>query len=245
MSVASEITRLQNAKASLKTSINAKTNINNQITNETIDEYADFVDSITTGAVILPDGYTPVNYIKSSGTQYINTGYIPNINTKINIKCLHGTATSASGAVFGCRTESTIDRYMLAGNSKKQAFFWGDVEPDNPHIQSNISTGSFVDVTIENSKATFNEEEYTNFSIDTYPNFPIYLFCTNTGGTATAFSTSTIGRFKIYENNILIHDFIPCMRNNDSVVGMYDVIDNQFFTYIGTNPFSYGALYNY
>lgn len=49
MSVASEITRLQNAKASLKTSINAKTDSEHQITSETIDDYSDFVDSITTG----------------------------------------------------------------------------------------------------------------------------------------------------------------------------------------------------
>lgn len=49
MSVASEITRIQNAKGSLKTSINAKTDAQHQITNETIDNYAEFVDSITTG----------------------------------------------------------------------------------------------------------------------------------------------------------------------------------------------------
>lgn len=49
MSVASEITRIQNAKASLKTSINAKTDSEHQITDETIDEYADFVDSISSG----------------------------------------------------------------------------------------------------------------------------------------------------------------------------------------------------
>ena len=49
MSVASEITRIQNAKASLKTSINAKTDAQHQINNETIDDYADFVDSIQTG----------------------------------------------------------------------------------------------------------------------------------------------------------------------------------------------------
>ena len=49
MSVASEIQRISNAKASLKTSINAKTDQQHQITNETIDEYADFVDSITSG----------------------------------------------------------------------------------------------------------------------------------------------------------------------------------------------------
>lgn len=49
MSVASEITRIQGAKADLKTSINAKTDAQHQITTETIDDYADFVDSIQTG----------------------------------------------------------------------------------------------------------------------------------------------------------------------------------------------------
>ena len=50
MSVATEITRIQNAKTALKTSINAKTDSNHQITNETIDDYSDFVDSIQTGS---------------------------------------------------------------------------------------------------------------------------------------------------------------------------------------------------
>lgn len=49
MSISSEIERIQNAKNSLKTSINAKTDSTHQITNETIDEYANFVDSISTG----------------------------------------------------------------------------------------------------------------------------------------------------------------------------------------------------
>lgn len=49
MSVASEITRLQNAKASLKTSINAKTDAQHKITNETLENYSAFVDSITGG----------------------------------------------------------------------------------------------------------------------------------------------------------------------------------------------------
>lgn len=49
MSIATEIARLQNAKVDLKTSINAKNDSEHQITTETIDDYADFVDSIETG----------------------------------------------------------------------------------------------------------------------------------------------------------------------------------------------------
>lgn len=49
MSVATQINRIQGAKAALKTAINAKTDDAHKITNETIDNYASFVDSITTG----------------------------------------------------------------------------------------------------------------------------------------------------------------------------------------------------
>lgn len=54
MSIASEITRLQSAKNTLKTKLNAKNDAQHQITNETLDEFGDFVDSIPTG--ITPTG---------------------------------------------------------------------------------------------------------------------------------------------------------------------------------------------
>lgn len=49
MSISSEITRLQTAKNTLKTKINTKNDSEHQITNETLDEFGDFVDSIPTG----------------------------------------------------------------------------------------------------------------------------------------------------------------------------------------------------
>lgn len=52
MSIASEITRIQNAKSTLKTKLNAKNDEQHQITNETIDEYGDFVDSIQSSNII-------------------------------------------------------------------------------------------------------------------------------------------------------------------------------------------------
>lgn len=53
MAIADEITRIQTAKSDLKTSINAKTDSSHQITNELIDDYASFVDSIQGGGVEL------------------------------------------------------------------------------------------------------------------------------------------------------------------------------------------------
>lgn len=101
MSISQEITRLQNAKASLKTSINAKTDQQHQITNETIDDYSNFIDSIQTGGGEITinsvsdftDYMTEIgtkmdNYIKSKVNLYpvytenAITLYTPNINCK-------------------------------------------------------------------------------------------------------------------------------------------------------------------
>lgn len=49
MSIADEILRLQTAKGDLKTAINAKTDAQHKIVDETIDEYAGFIDYITGG----------------------------------------------------------------------------------------------------------------------------------------------------------------------------------------------------
>ena len=50
MSIASEITRLQSAKSALKTAINSKNDSSHQIDDETLEDYAGFVDNISTGS---------------------------------------------------------------------------------------------------------------------------------------------------------------------------------------------------
>lgn len=71
MSVANELTRIKGAKNDLKASINAKTDSEHQITNETIDEYADFVDSITGGGSGID--WSAIGY--SEAPEYIQEDY--------------------------------------------------------------------------------------------------------------------------------------------------------------------------
>lgn len=46
---------------------------------------------------------------------------------------------------------------------------------------------------------------------------------------------------KLFKNNEVIQDFIPCYRKSDGVIGMYDVITKQFFTNQGTGIFLKGS----
>jgi len=240
MSVASEITRLQNAKASLKTSINAKTDQQHQITTETLDNYANFVDSITIGGSKLPTEYIAVNYIQSSGTQYIDTNYKINANTKFHIKC--SQYRTAGGQIFGARENDFW--YNLYSRSGKVAFGY-----NSTRVDFNISTGDYVfeDFTADSTSVVINNEVHNDITINQFPDYTLYLFAANTNGTPTEFSKSRIGRVKIYENEVLIRDYVACRRISDSMLGLYDVINNVFYVNQGSSSFSSGGdiIYNY
>ena len=79
MSIASEITRLQGAKNTLKTKLNAKNDAQHQIDDETLDEYGDFVDSIPTGGGGGAVEENDVNFYDYDGTllhSYTKTDFL-------------------------------------------------------------------------------------------------------------------------------------------------------------------------
>lgn len=84
MSIASEITRLQNAKSSLKTAINSKLS-SSLITNETIDDYAAKVASI-----VVPSGEIIQGDLKASVGVGKNLDKEDNIYVGTNINKLNG-----------------------------------------------------------------------------------------------------------------------------------------------------------
>lgn len=49
-----------------------------------------------------------------------------------------------------------------------------------------------------------------------------------------------IYKLKLYENNNLIAHFVPCYRISDNVIGMYDIVNNNFCTNQGTGSFAKG-----
>ena len=78
MSVATEIERIQTAKETLKTKLNAKNDSEHQITNELISDYGNFVDSIT-GGVDINDYFDLTK--KTIGTFNTYIKQIPMIDT--------------------------------------------------------------------------------------------------------------------------------------------------------------------
>lgn len=59
----------------------------------------------------LPSGYKRLEYIESTGTQYISTGITPTENTKVVIEF---NSSNSSGVVFGQDSGYKVNAFMFA-----------------------------------------------------------------------------------------------------------------------------------
>ena len=177
--------------------------------------------------------YIPENYIESTGTQYINTNYKPNTNTKVVLKfILTGTGTltdyerilesySGSTAYLGLKRRGTAESWSYQINNVGKKDF---------------SMSQLTEYTLEldNTYLKVNDDTYT-FTGTTYTsNYPIHIFRGN-----DRYGKLKLYYLKIYENNVLVKDFIPVLDLNN-VPCLYDNISHTFFYNAGSGTFLYG-----
>ena len=186
----------------------------------------------------LPANYTQVEYIESTtgGGQYIDTGYVPTANTRI-VADLDSMARSQNWAVFfgvtgnDSASDGVLLRYTNASDSPINAWFCGD-----SGAKTGFS-GKRLSAELKSGSLALNGTANTFSSSGTPYNGPIYIFCGNNGGAAWRHQAMKLYSFKIYEGNVLKRDFVPCIRNSDRAVGLYDTENGHFHANAGSGCF--------
>ncbi|MBP5794934.1 MAG: hypothetical protein J6W41_02870, partial [Alphaproteobacteria bacterium] len=73
--------------------------------------------------------------------------------------------------------------------------------------------------------------------------YHLFLFAVSRNGVdPIAVSNVRLKYFKWYRNDELIHEYIPAKRNSDGVIGLYDTVNNRFYTNAGTGTFIAGQV---
>lgn len=202
----------------------------------------------------LPSAYQEVEYIANSSTAFINTGYtLTSNNARFKgafykaakpsseefVTGSYGggkTATelglsSTSGRIFAYSTSSAgINDYAnLYGN---KVYFDAVFQTASPAKTLTISTDGSSETT---ATATGANTTITGSVILMFAGHPTQSQLKFTG---------RLYFLEVYDNNVLVHSFVPCYRKSDNKVGMYDMITNEFHTSYTSSSFEKGADVN-
>ena len=197
----------------------------------------------------LPEGYTELEYIESTGTQYIDTG-ITYDNTKdytiyqdiqgVGTQESKGSGWNAGGAIFVTPSKKWYDGINEFG--------------------TNVSENERVKLTIDIAKGTDTLSTYnwyfvsskttttttrSHTALGTYSGntgYPLFTSTVSGGSIGSKYNMSA----KLYGASIaidgtIVRNLIPA-KNSSNVIGMYDTQNDVFYTNQGTGTFIAGPV---
>ena len=169
-----------------------------------------------------------LKYLESTGTQYIDTGYVPNNSTVIEIN------VRDSGNVIDYeRFVGAVDAIDIMRNRTSNNFIF---MINTALIYNNliISTEDFTKLRFGNGQLIVNGQVISTYSNTFTTNKSLYLFYSNG---ADRYSSVQIQECKIYENDVLLHSYIPVLK--DDTPCLYDEIEDSYLYNAGTGQFNY------
>lgn len=178
----------------------------------------------------LPSGYKRLEYIQSSGTQYINTEIIPTNYVNVEVKFQLTESQSVGGIISAEKTWKTamysVDAWACRYNTTyKASAFTKDVD---------------YTVRVVGKYFYINDALYfTGNDGDFNGGLPLTLFAVNRTDTPNEYSKSKIYYCKIYNNGILVRDYIAAKRS-DGTIGLWDDVNGVFYGNAGTSSFIAG-----
>ena len=187
-----------------------------------------------------------IEYLESTGTQWIDTGYIPNTNTTVVLGFVN---QSRGNWVFGQRTAAyTTDALGLLTSDGAFVLYTPGLEIrfDSSSIKYNkkyiVTANKNTFIVLSDIGEKLVEKAGTATSLNA--KYPLVLFGLVSGGSYLLANSGTkIYYFQIYDNDILVRDFIPVL-DKDGTPCMYDKVEKKFYYNAGTGNFIAGPIIN-
>lgn len=185
------------------------------------------------------DDFQELEYIESTGTQYIDTEIFPIVSYKIkpiiNIECSINDI-SYSQRIFGAWEPPT--KFFQFFNNVNQLGIQAYNTSNYTIFTQNTDKHAYI-FDFKNNKAYQDDEEKNLSYLNGNLNNPLYLFARNHNGKTDNYFSGRIYYFK-YNDGTQYKKLIPCYRKSDGEIGMYDLVNNVFYTNKGSGTFTKG-----
>lgn len=203
------------------------------------------------GGSVLPSAYQQVEYIEATGTQYIDTGLLPTENNVAEIDFeLTGYVNSSYIAIVSASTHMYL--VHLAHSSGSNIHFvpcWNTYSAGDRFVPLSLNArckatcfsgnaGTIIGMAVSTdgkmTSASGGNQTYT-------PTNNYFIFARNNGGGAVSYQAKAkLYGLTLYTNGVKQREFYPCYRKSDDEIGLYDVVNDVFYTNSGTGTFERG-----
>lgn len=174
--------------------------------------------------LIISSAYEQLKYIENKSTAYIETRFVPNINSSFLYTFAYTMFTNND--CFG------VGSYPVGWGLHTHGYL-------GERIGYNFGKDIEVHYLNDNSKHSFgligNQVIYDNKAVSTFTRenidytYPLKIFCAHTKSPGN-YQYQRVYGLKLWDENILVHNFIPVRRRSDGKIGMLDKIEGQFYT---------------
>ena len=182
----------------------------------------------------IPSGYTLLEYVQSGGSQYVNTGISSgtNITAEICWKSLMNSQTE-SKFVFGTRKAWQQSMLFVSHQCRNDSvsdsgirYAWGA----NAYSTQTFPTDFFAQ-RLSASEAMLGATKVWAPPSATFDySYPMYVFTINNAGSAHSNGARMqLKWLRICDSGEEVRMFVPVRRNSDSVAGLYDLANSNFY----------------
>ncbi len=183
----------------------------------------------------LPAGYCQCSYIESTGTQYIDTEFKPDVNTRADYQFYMYEFRDVSSYVapFGSRRDNSCQFFAGAARaSNRDDWYRRFSNINNDNTSANAGKPPVVgEHFFSLNGATYTLDDYT-YTFTGYAAFAktynAYVFAVNNNNVASQHAPMKLYSLKIWDDGTLARDFVPCIDQNGKP-GLYDTVNGLMY----------------
>lgn len=185
----------------------------------------------------LPSAYQEVEYLQSSGTQYIDTNLLANMSYTYKLKLDSIVSSGQYNYLFGSAVAwQNRMRFVSSYYSTEIALNYGD----GSYFVALNNFSSPYNLELRGGTWKINGISQPSIGGSVSPILTDYLFATSSNN-YPAKSSYKLYEYSVYNGNTLVREFIPCYRKSDSVAGLWESVTETFFVNDGTGTFTVGG----
>ena len=187
---------------------------------------------------VLPDEYQQVEYVETTGANYFDTGVPLKSGLKMVADWVYKDSSSGN-SYTGAHIGSPGNRWLVG--SQRQKYYYFAVGASNVVTEFEYGNRDIVEAYWADKASYFKvngvlstKNSYVSYTLAEEPDYTFYLGAVNRNGAGSSIPKLIIYAAKFYQDNVLLRDYIPCIRTSDSAIGLYDLVNKSFLLVSGS-----------